>query len=107
MKRFSSSDQAVLKLSNNAAAFNAGGRGHGLSGALSGITSAVVGVILNLALIFGAAVIAPHGLSGNINWFAAIMSAAAFFALYKLKIDVLWVVLVGGLIGLAKTFFLG
>lgn len=34
-----------------------------LTGALSGITSAVVGVILNLVLVFGLAVIAPNGLS--------------------------------------------
>ena len=33
-----------------------------LTGALSGITAAVVGVVLNLALVFGAAVIWPHGL---------------------------------------------
>jgi chromate transporter len=75
-----------------------------LTGALSGITSAVVGVILNLALVFGAAVIAPNGFGGNINWFAFVLSVAAFVALYRLKIDVLWVVLGGGLIGLLKIF---
>ena len=77
-----------------------------LTGALSGITSAVVGVILNLALVFGAAVIAPNGFSGNINWFAAVLTVAAFVALYRFKIDVLWVVVAGGLIGLARTFLL-
>lgn len=75
-----------------------------LSGALSGITAAVVGVILNLALVFGVAVIAPHGISGEINWFAAILSVVAFFALYRLKIDVLWVVPGGGLVGLISVF---
>lgn len=75
-----------------------------LSGALSGVTAAVVGVILNLALVFGAAVIFPTGFGGNINWFALIISIAAFFALFRLKIDVLWVVLAGGLIGLARIF---
>jgi chromate transporter len=75
-----------------------------LTGALSGITSAVVGVILNLALVFGAAVIAPNGFGGNINWFAVVMTVAAFVALYRFKADVLWVVLLGGLIGLIKTF---
>jgi chromate transporter len=75
-----------------------------LTGALSGVTAAVVGVVLNLALVFGAAVIAPNGLNENINWFAAGMSAAAFVALYKFKTDVLWVVLIGGLIGLLKTY---
>jgi chromate transporter len=77
-----------------------------LTGALSGVTAAIVGVVLNLAIVFGAAVIFPNGLSGNIEWFAAVMSAAAFIAMYKFKIDVLWVVLGGGLIGLARTLLI-
>ena len=78
-----------------------------LTGALTGITAAVVGVILNLALVFGAAMIWPHGLSGGTNWFAVIMSGAAVVALYRFKADVLWVVLVGGLIGLARALLSG
>jgi chromate transporter len=74
-----------------------------LTAALSGITAAVVGVILNLALVFGAAVIWPRGLANGTNWFAAVMSVAAFIALYRFKIDVLWVILAGGVIGLALT----
>ena len=77
-----------------------------ITGALSGVTSAVVGVILNLALVFGAAVILPHGPAGNVDWFAAAMSAAAFVALYKFKAEVVWVILAGGLIGLGKTILL-
>ena len=71
-----------------------------LTGALSGITSAVVGVILNLAILFGVAVILPQGLEGRVNWVAGAMSIAAFVALYRFKADVLLVVLTGGLIGL-------
>lgn len=74
-----------------------------LTGALNGVTAAVVGVILNLALVFGGTVIWPRGLSGGTEWFAALMSLAAFIALYKLKADVLWVVLAGGLIGLGRV----
>ena len=74
-----------------------------LTGALTGVTSAVVGVILNLALVFGVAVIFPQGLEGTANWFGAVMSVAAFVALYSFKAEVLWVILVGGLIGLGKT----
>jgi chromate transporter len=70
-----------------------------LTGALSGITAAVVGVILNLALVFGAAVIWPDGLAGGTNLFAAVVSVAAFVALYRLRLDVLWVVLAGGALG--------
>jgi chromate transporter len=75
-----------------------------LTGALSGITAAVVGVILNLALVFGAAVIWPHGFSGGTNWFAAVLSVAAFIALYRLKLDVLLVVLAGGALGLLHAW---
>jgi chromate transporter len=75
-----------------------------LASALAGVTAAVVGVILNLALVFGAAVIWPHGLAGGADWFAAALGAAAFVALFRLKLDVLWVVLAGGLLGLARAF---
>src|SRR5258708_40344916 len=70
-----------------------------LNGALSGVTAAVVGVILNLSLVFGAAVIFPYGFSGGINWFAAIMSVAAFVAPFLFKIDGFLGVLGGGSIG--------
>lgn len=75
-----------------------------LTAALSGVTAAVVGVVLNLALVFGIAVIWQTGRVTEINWFAALMTVAAFLALYRFKVDVLWVVLAGGLIGLGKTW---
>ncbi len=78
-----------------------------LTAALSGVTAAVVGVILNLAIVFGAAVIWPTGKLLEVNWFAALMSVAALIALYRFKVDVLWVVLSGALIGLAHTFLSG
>lgn len=74
-----------------------------LTGALTGVTAAVVGVILNLALVFGAAVIWPNGFAGDVNWFAAVMSGLSFVALYRFKLDVLWVVLAGGAVGLGWT----
>ncbi len=78
-----------------------------LTGALSGITAAVVGVVLNLALVFGAAVIWPQGLTGGTDWFVIAMSLAAFFALYRLKVDVLWIVIGGSLVGLARAMLSG
>jgi chromate transporter len=78
-----------------------------LTGTLTGITAAIVGVVLNLALVFGATVIWPHGLGGGTNWFAVIMGIAAFAALYRFKSDVLWVVIAGGLIGLARALLSG
>jgi len=76
-----------------------------LNGALSGVTAAVVGVILNLALVFGAAVIFRDGFISDVNWFALILSVTAFIALFKLKVDVLWVVLTGGAVGLIRALF--
>ncbi|HEX8473369.1 MAG TPA: chromate efflux transporter [Pyrinomonadaceae bacterium] len=78
-----------------------------LTAALTGITAAVVGVILNLALVFGLAVIWPRGFAGGTNWFALALSTAAFVALYRFRADVLWVVLAGGIVGLLAKFLLG
>lgn len=70
-----------------------------LTGALSGVTAAVVGVILNLALVFGITVISPSTSLADINVFAVFVSLAAFIALFTFKVDVLWVVLAGGIAG--------
>jgi chromate transporter len=78
-----------------------------LTGALNGITAAVVGVILNLALVFGAAVIWPRGLLEGTDWLAAALSLVAFTALYWFKAGVLWVVIAGGLIGLGRALITG
>jgi chromate transporter len=61
---------------------------------------------LNLAIVFGSAVIWPTGKFFEVNGFAAFLSLAAFIALYRFKIDVLWVLLTGALIGLAYTLYL-
>ena len=75
-----------------------------IDAALSGVTASVVGVILNLALVFGATVIWPRGLAGGTDWFALAMSAAAFLVLYRFAVDVVWVVLAGGAIGLLRLW---
>jgi chromate transporter len=75
-----------------------------LTSALSGVTAAVVGVILNLALTFGATVVFPNF---QIDFFAFALAALAFLALYFFKTDVLLVVVAGGLCGLAKYFLIG
>jgi chromate transporter len=74
-----------------------------LNAALSGVTAAVVGVILNLALMFGAAVILPNL---QIDVFALALSVLSFTALYFFKVDVLIVVIGGGLCGLVKYLLL-
>ncbi|MBX3028199.1 chromate efflux transporter [bacterium] len=72
-----------------------------LTAALSGVTAAVVGVVLNLALVFGAAVVWPHGPLGGTEWPAVLLGAVAFALLHRYRVDVLWIVLGGGLVGLA------
>ncbi|CAN5210377.1 chromate efflux transporter [soil metagenome] len=75
-----------------------------LTSALSGVTAAVVGVILNLALMFGATVIFPQQ---ETNFFGLVLAVLSFAALYFFKLDVLLVVIIGGLCGLAKYFLIG
>lgn len=54
-----------------------------------------------------AAVVWPQGLSGGTNWFALGLGVAAFIALYRIKLDMLWVILGGGLIGLVYSAIIG
>jgi len=72
-----------------------------LSSALSTVTAAVVGVILNLALWFGLHVIFPR--NGNVDWFALVVCAVAFFGLLRWKWNIVPVVLGSGLLGLIYT----
>ena len=59
---------------------------------LTGITAAVVGVILNLALFFAWHVLWPRGFSGNFDFAAAAIGAAAFTALYRFKLGIIRVI---------------
>ncbi len=70
-----------------------------LTAALSGVTAAVVGVILNLALMFGESVIFPPSAT---NFFGLSLAVLSFIALYFFKLDVLLIVVLGGMFGLAK-----
>ena len=73
-----------------------------LASALSTVTAAIVGVILNLAVWFGLHVFFPG--NGVIDWFAIALCAAAFVAMLRYKIDIIPVVLGSGLIGLIYKF---
>jgi len=68
---------------------------------LTGITAAVVGVILNLAVFFAWHVLWPQGWAGQFEWQAAVIGAAAFTALFRFKRGVIEVVLLSGLAGMA------
>jgi len=75
------------------------------TGALTGVTAAVVGVILNLAVVFGAAVLLPGGISAGLDWFAVLVTIAAAVAVFRLKLDIVWVVLLGGVAGMSRLLF--
>jgi chromate transporter len=72
-----------------------------LSSALATVTAAVVGVILNLALWFGLHVIFPG--NGNVDWFAFVVCAVAFFGMLRWKWNIVPVVLGSGVLGLIYT----
>ncbi|MGH8435062.1 MAG: chromate efflux transporter [Pseudomonas sp.] len=67
---------------------------------LTGITAAVVGVILNLALFFGYHVLWPQGFSGSFDWPSALIALAATIALFRFKRGVIQVLLACALAGL-------
>ena len=68
---------------------------------LTAITAAVVGVILNLALFFGYHVLWPMGLQGSFDWVSAMIAIGAAIALFKYKRNVIHVIAVCALLGLA------
>src|SRR5438270_2564267 len=69
-----------------------------LTAALSAVTAAIVGVILNLAVWFALHVFFPE--AGAIDWFAIVLCAAAFVAMLRYKIDIIPVVLASAVLGL-------
>ncbi len=73
---------------------------------LTGITAAVVGVILNLAVFFAWHVLWPAGFSGGFEWFSALTGIAAFIALFRFKAGIIPVILACGIAGLAYTLLL-
>jgi len=56
---------------------------------LTGITAAVVGVILNLAVFFAYHVLWPQGFAGDFEWFSALLGIAAFIALFRFKVGII------------------
>jgi len=71
---------------------------------LTGITAAVVGVVLNLAAFFAYHVLWPNGFEGNFEWFSAIIGIAAFIALFRFKIGIMPMLGVCALAGMAYSF---
>jgi chromate transporter len=72
-----------------------------LTAPLSAITAAVVGVILNLALFFAYHVFWPAGLEADIDWFAVALTVLAIATVFRLKLNVIPVILLCGGLGMA------
>ena len=68
---------------------------------LTGITAAVVGVVINLAVFFAYHVLWPQGFSGQFEWCAALIGVAAFIALFRFKLGIVTVIAGCAAIGLS------
>jgi chromate transporter len=68
---------------------------------LTGITAAVVGVIVNLAVFFAYHVLWPAGFGGRFEWPAAALGLGAAVALFRFKAGVVPVIGACGAVGLA------
>ena len=76
---------------------------------LTGITAAVVGVIINLAVFFAWHTFWPQGVKGDpfmgaFDWLSVVVATAAFIALWKYKADIMKVIGVCAVLGLAYSF---
>jgi chromate transporter len=69
-----------------------------LNAALTAVTAAVVGVILNLAVWFAGHVIFPK--NAPVDWFALVVALAAFLAMQCFKAGIIPIVFAGGALGL-------
>ncbi len=78
---------------------------------LTGITAAVVGVILNLAAFFAWHVLWPEAaeaapFAGRFEWFSLLITVAAFVALWRYKVGIIPVIGVCAAAGLAYSFLI-
>ena len=73
---------------------------------LTGITAAVVGVILNLAVFFAYHVLWPEGFDGVFEWFSALIGAVAFVALFRFKVGIVPVIAASAVVGLGYSLLL-
>ncbi len=72
---------------------------------LTGITAAIVGVILNLAVFFAYHVLWPKGFDGDFEWFSLMIGLAAGVALFRYKVGVIQVIGASAVVGLFSTLF--
>jgi chromate transporter len=71
-----------------------------IQAALTGVTAAVVGVILNLAVTFGGKVLLPA--PGRLDPFALALALLSGLAIWRLRLPVHLLILAGALLGMAR-----
>jgi len=71
-----------------------------IQAALVGVTSAVVGVILNLAVFFGTRVLFPEG--RGLDAFALALALGAFIVLLRFRVPIQYLVIAGALLGMSS-----
>jgi chromate transporter len=87
-----------------------------ISGALTAITAAVVGVIANLAVVFATSVLfdetdvrTPFGhevavpVVGSADLLAMAVAIVSFVAILRFRVNVVWVILAAGIVGLVRA----
>ena len=78
-----------------------------LSAPLSGITAAIVGVILNLAMFFAWHVLLPGGPEGRFEWPLALIGSAALIALFRFRVGIIPTITACGAAGLLLRLLAG
>ena len=73
---------------------------------LTGITAAVVGVVLNLAVFFAYHVLWPAGFDGRFEWFSALIGAVAFIALFRYQAGIVPVIGMCAVMGFFYTLLI-
>jgi len=73
---------------------------------LTGITAAVVGVVINLAVFFAYHVLWPQGFEGRFDWFPALTGAVAFVALFRYQAGIVTVIGACAVAGLGYSILL-
>ena len=78
-----------------------------LTAPLSGITAAIVGVILNLAMFFAWHVLLPDGPEGHFEWPLALIGSAALIALFRFRVGIIPTIAACGAAGLLVRLLAG
>jgi chromate transporter len=77
-----------------------------LTAPLTGITAAIVGVIVNLALFFAWHVLWPDGTGGGLEWPSLLVGVGALLALFRFRVGIIPVIAACGIAGLAMRMLL-